>query len=78
MSSKGLLLLRWLKQTMHDLQVSEDTLEEAMHMSDKGSWPMRELVAQVTAQDLSRNTRALQRAIDDVLGVVVVLDSIER
>jgi len=37
MSSKGLLLFRWLNKTMHDLQVSEDALEEAMHVSDKGS-----------------------------------------
>ena len=78
MNMKGLVLLRWLKKTMHDLHVAEYALQEAMLVSQDGSWPLGELVAQCTAQELAINRRALQRAIDDVLAVGVGLDAIAR
>jgi hypothetical protein len=78
MNMKGLVVLRWLKKTMHDLQVAEYALQEAMLDSQDGSWPLGELVAQCTAQELAINRRALQRAIDDVLAVGVGLDAIAR
>jgi hypothetical protein len=78
MKMKGLVLLRWLKKTMHDLEVNEYALQEAMLASHDGTWPLGESVAQCTAQELSINSRALQRAIDEVLAVAVRLDSTER
>jgi hypothetical protein len=75
MNVKALVLLRWLKKTMHDLDVNEYALQEALRIGHDGSWPLVELVAQCTAQEVCMNGRALQRAIDEVLAVGVRLDS---